>query len=227
MTTHAHSIDASHAIGDIAATLPGATAVFRKFRLNFCCHGSQSLADAARARNIDMGTLVHALQNLDDSAAPSAASRSTHDLIDHILTRYHEGHRHDFPEIIALSRKVEAVHAQHPKAPIGLADLLYQMLGALEVHMKKEEIILFPAMKRAIDRQFNEPISKLRHDHNDQGEQLARIEALTNGFTPPEDACHSWRTLYDATAKLTDDIMTHIHLENNVLFPRFEGQTPS
>lgn len=227
MTRQAKTIDSLHSIGEIAATLPGAAAVFHKYKIRFCCHGDQSLADAARKSDIDLDNLIKALEALDITDDTPALSQSTHELIQHILTRYHEVHRHEFAEMIALSRKVEAVHADHPVAPTGLADLLHQMLGELEVHMKKEEIILFPAMQRSIEGRFNEPISKLRHDHKDQGEQLHQIESLTNDFTPPDDACRSWQALYAGTAKLTEDLMTHIHLENNVLFPRFEGSPRS
>ncbi len=226
-TTHTHLIDGTHSIGEIAANLPGASAVFRKFKMNFCCQGGASLAEAAQHHGVDMDDLTKALHALDESDSPPETSLGTAELIQHILIRYHAVHRDEMVELIALSCKVESVHASHPDVPKGLAELLHQMLGELEVHMKKEEIILFPAMQRSSEGRFNEPISKLRHDHKDQGEQLHQIESLTNDFTPPDDACRSWQALYAGTAKLTEDLMTHIHLENNVLFPRFEGSPRS
>jgi len=125
-------------------------------------------------------------------------------------------------ELVALARKVEAVHANHPQALHGLADLLQQMRGELEVHMKKEELILFPAMRRGAGTRLDAPIARMRHDHDDHGEHLRRLKVLTNDFTPPVEACRSWQALYTGTAKLSEDLMEHVHLENYVLFPRFQ-----
>lgn len=224
-TTHTHLIDGTHSIGEIAANLPGASAVFRKFKMNFCCQGGASLAEAAQQHGVDMDDLTKALHALDESDSPPETSLGTAELIQHILIRYHAVHRDEMVELIALSCKVESVHASHPDVPKGLAELLHQMLGELEVHMKKEEIILFPAMQLNADTRFPAPIAKLRHDHGDQGEYLRQIEALTNCMTPPDDACRAWQALYVGVSKLVDDLMTHVHLENNILFPRFE-KTP-
>ena len=161
------------------------------------------------------------LAALDQSdAAP--ASEETLPLIGHILERYHETHRRELPGLIKLARNVEAVHAEHPHAPKGLADTLRDIIGELELHMKKEKLILFPAMVRRAAGALDEPIGQMRHDRDDQGVHLRRLEAITDGYAPPEGACRSWQALYAGTAKLADDLMEHIHLENNVLFSRFE-----
>ncbi|MBL28256.1 MAG: iron-sulfur cluster repair di-iron protein [Rhodospirillaceae bacterium] len=209
-------------VGELAATLPDATAVFRKFKVNFCCRGDIRLADAARQRGLKASELEEALRALEGSDAPPSLSMGTNELIDHILSRFHEVHRRELTELVALARKVEAVHANHPQAPHGLADLLQQMRGELEVYMKKEELILFPAMRRGAGASLDAPIAQMRHDHNDHGEHLRRLEALTNDFTPPGEACRSWQALYTGTAKLSEDLMEHVHLENYVLFPRFQ-----
>lgn len=212
----------SRTVGAIAAAIPGATAVFRKFKVDFCCHGDIALDQAAQRHGIDAADLERELIALERSSAELPESRESGELIDHILTRYHETHRHELPELIALARKVEAVHADHPYVPHGLADLLGQMLGELEVHMKKEELILFPAMQRGVVGGPGAPIAQMRHDHVDHGEHLMRLEKMTGGFTVPEGACHSWRALYAGAEKYADDLVQHIHLENNVLFRRFE-----
>ena len=121
-----------------------------------------------------------------------------------------------------LSRKVEQVHAGKPGVPAGLADLLQQALGELEVHMRKEELILFPAMRRQGSGPLNGPIAQMREDHVDHGELLERVSELTSGFTVPEGGCGTWRALYAGAAQLKDDLIEHIHIENNILFPRFE-----
>ncbi len=209
-------------VGELAATMPGATAVFRKFRVDFCCHGDTALDEAARQRGIDVDDVERELRALDASSAALPESRETGWLIDHILARYHETHRRELPELIELARKVEAVHTDHRQAPRGLAVLLKQMQGELEVHMKKEELILFPAMRRRSGGGLDAPIAQMRHDHADHGEHLQRMREITNGFAQPEGACRSWQALYIGAAKLADDLTEHIHLENNVLFTRYQ-----
>ncbi len=212
----------SRTVGDIAATLPGATAVFRRFHLDFCCGGDVALEEAARRGGIDVADVERALDTLD-SAADVPTSRASGELIDHILSRYHEVHRRELPELVKLARKVEAVHAGHPHAPRGLAETLVQLLGELEVHMKKEELILFPAMRARAQGGLGTPIEQMRHDHDDHGAHVRQLEAITGHFTLPDGACRSWQALYASAAKFKDDLMEHIHLENNVLFPRYEG----
>lgn len=211
-------------VGEIAATLPGATGIFRKLKLDFCCGGDIALEDAARQRGIDVAEVEQSLAALEGTGAP--APLRTAELIDHILTRYHETHRREVPELVKLAKKVEAVHADHPKAPRGLADILQELLGELEVHMKKEELILFPAMRQRSEGRLDTPIAEMRHDHDDHGEHLRHLESVTDNFNLPEGACRSWQALYAGTAKLTNDLMEHIHLENNVLFPRYEAPRP-
>ncbi len=212
----------SRPIGEIAADLPGATAIFRKFKLDFCCSGDVALADAAKSRGVNLEAVEHELEELSASGQSVAIPHETPVLIDHILERYHETHRRELPELVELARKVEKVHAEHPQAPHGLGDLLQQIIGELEVHMKKEELILFPAMRRQPTGVFDAPISQMRHDHDDHGAHLQKLETITNGLELPDGACRSWQALYAGTGKFIDDLMEHVHLENNVLFPRFE-----
>ena len=210
-------------VGDIAATLPGATAVFRKYKIDFCCNGDLTLDSAAQRRGVDSDALEQALEALASGTGGTAASAamSSDELIDHIQTCYHEAHRRALPELIALSRKVEAVHREHPKVPAGLSDALRQMQSELEEHMAKEETVLFPAMRQSAKENVAITTADFRHEHDDQGTQLRLLESLTDDFTLPEGACRSWQALYVGTAQLAEDLMEHIHLENNILFPRF------
>jgi len=210
-------------VGDIAATLPGATAVFRKYKIDFCCNGDLTLDSAAQRRGVDPDALEQALEALASGTGGTAASAamSSDELIDHIQTCYHEAHRRALPELIALSRKVEAVHREHPKVPAGLSDALRQMQSELEEHMAKEETVLFPAMRQSAKENVAITTAAFRHEHDDQGTQLRLLESLTDDFTLPEGACRSWQALYVGTAQLAEDLMEHIHLENNILFPRF------
>jgi len=212
----------SSTVGEIAANLPGATAVFRRFGMDFCCKGNVALADSARERGIALADVERALAALDN-AAPSAAPQESAALVDHIVSRYHDTHRRELPELIQLARKVEKVHAKRSDVPRGLADLLERMSIELQQHMAKEELILFPAMKQSMAAGLDMPIARMRHEHDDHGAHLRELDRLTNSITVPADACRTWQALYAGLAKLTDDLMEHIHLENNILFPRFSA----
>lgn len=210
-------------VGEIAANLAGATGVFRSFRIDFCCHGNVPLGEAAAARGVDPQAVEAALRELDGTR-PSDLPADTAELIDHILERYHQTHRRQLPELIQLSRRVEQVHAGKAGVPAGLADILQQALGELEVHMRKEELMIFPAMRRMdVARPLDGPTAMLRDDHSDQGAMLEQITAITNDFAVPADACATWRALYAGAAEFKHDLIEHIHIENNILFPRFES----
>lgn len=207
-------------VGEIAANLPGATVVFRRFGLDFCCQGNVALDESARRQGVDLAEVERALAALDGAPDRRSAPVATPALIDHILARYHETHRRELPELVRLARTVEKVHAARADVPRGLADLLARMTSELEQHMAKEEVILFPAMKRG-GLPLDAPIACMRHEHDDHGAHLRQLDTLTNGITLPAGACRTWQALYAGLAKLQDDLMEHIHLENNVLFPRF------
>jgi regulator of cell morphogenesis and NO signaling len=223
-TTPAAAGLAGRTLADIARQLPGAAAVFRRHRLDYCCGGDQSLRAAAAASGADPRDIERELGALEP--APAEAPEEPLALIDHILTRFHETHRRELPELILLARKVEAAHAQHPQVPQGLAGLLEHIAEAIEEHMQKEERILFPMMRAGGAPMIMGPIEVMEHEHVEHGERLRQLEALTRNHTPPADACTSWHALYAGTRKLVDDVMLHIHLENNVLFPQFGAGRP-
>ncbi len=220
MTTATESpVHADQSLADIARDLPGATVVFRRYKLDFCCGGNQSLREAAAAGGVDAGTIERELGAL--APAEAEAPEAALPLIDHILTRFHETHRRELPELITMARRVEETHAQHPEVPKGLASLLEHIAEAIEEHMQKEEQILFPMMRAGAGGMVAGPIEVMEHEHVEHGERLRQLEAMTHDHTPPADACTTWQALYAGTRKLVDDVMQHIHLENNVLFPQF------
>ncbi len=212
---------AVRSLGDIAASLPGSTAIFRRHKLDFCCGGSESLEKAARQKGLDPASIEAELARL--SPEQDFIPDSVEDLVGYILERYHQVHRQEMPELRTLAIRVERVHADHPAAPAGLADLLARMQGELESHMEKEEQVLFPLMLAGGNPMIVHPIGMMRHEHEEHGEQLKALAALTGDMTPPDGACNSWRALYAGLAKLAEDLTEHIHIENNILFPRFEA----
>lgn len=207
-------------LGNLACLLPGATRVFRQHRLDFCCGGNTRLGDAARQQGLDAEALAQqlaALEGLGDSTdwreAPAAA------LIEHVLERFHERHREQLPELIRLASRVEQVHGNKPDCPRGLAAHLLHMQHELESHMCKEEQVLFPMLQRGVaPGGLQGPITVMRHEHDQHADALAHLAELTNDITPPANACNTWRALYRGLEELRDDLMQHIHLENNILF---------
>ncbi len=222
-TTAADAADrAQQTLGSIAVELPGATAIFRKLKLDFCCHGNISLRQAAEDKNLDLAEILEQLAKLKRPEVPTEEI-SPNALIDHILTRYHDVHRAQLPELIRMALRVETVHKNTPHVPTGLADLLQVMQQELLDHMMKEEQILFPMLKSGGNPFVTQPISMMRAEHIHHGGMLDRLNALTNDATPPAGACNTWRALYSGIAQLNEDLIKHIHLENNVLFPAFEA----
>lgn len=207
------------AIGQIAVDLPGATAIFRRLKLDFCCGGQVSLQEACARKGLDTAAVLTELASLQrDDQAPNAQNPVA--LIDHILTRYHAVHREQLPELIRMARRVETVHRDHPAVPVGLAALLENMEVELLEHMEKEEQMLFPAIENGRDSLIA-PIQVLRDEHTGHGALLEQLANLTQDHTPPPGACNTWRALFAGTAQLTEDLISHIHLENNVLFPSY------
>lgn len=140
----------------------------------------------------------------------------------HIEERFHARHRQQLPALAAMAERVEDVHFGDEAVPEGLSALLRRMIGALEVHMKKEELILFPAIRRGGGPGVAAPIVVMRADHDDHDREIAEIRRLTRDLTLPEGACRTWAALYSGLGEFLTDLDAHIRLENEVLFPPFE-----
>jgi regulator of cell morphogenesis and NO signaling len=213
-------------LGQLARTLPGATQVFHEFQLDFCCGGKHSLREAAAGKGLDAQAIaerLEALRGIESGDGRDWTRVPVDVLIDHILNRYHARLREQVPELIRLARRVEQVHGDRPECPRGLAEHLEAMEQELESHMLKEEQVLFPMLMRGMGGMAGGPIAVMRGEHDQHGEELRRLEALTDGITLPRGACNTWRALYLGLATLREELMEHIHLENNILF---EGLNP-
>ncbi|SDI96287.1 iron-sulfur cluster repair protein YtfE [Billgrantia gudaonensis] len=209
-------------VGRTALTLPGATRVFHAHHIDFCCGGRVTLREAAKRAGLHPDRLIAELEALPANASEehdwSAASND--ELIDHILTRYHDVHRQQLPELTRMARRVEQVHGDRDACPRGLADLLAGIHQEMESHMQKEEQILFPMLRRGQGAQAQGPITVMRHEHDDHGASLEHLMVLTDDIHPPRGACTTWRALYAGLREFREDLMQHIHLENNLLFER-------
>lgn len=163
------------------------------------------------------------IQNrLGETSSARSDCRTPQALISYVLERYHAIHRRELRELYMLARKVEAVHGGHAATPVGLAEFLVAMRGDLEDHMSKEEQVLFPTLLAGGGGCAPFAIRRMRLEHEGHERHLDELSARTNAFTPPEDACGTWRALYAGCAKLHEDLRAHIELENTVLFPMFE-----
>lgn len=210
-------------IGEIAARIPGATAVFRQYDLDFCCAGNRSLDEALMEKKIDRDSLVQALEILaeeggEDAYTPPRDIDDYNALVNFIIERYHETHRRQFPELITLAERVEKVHGAHPLCPAGLTQHLQGMYDELATHMEKEEIVLFPMLCRGEYEMAAQQIAVMMSEHEDHGSALKFISGVTHNYNLPEGACNTWKALYQGLKALEEDLINHIHLENNVLF---------
>ncbi len=215
-------------LGEIARNLPGATRLFRRFRMDFCCGGALSLRDEAARKGVILEEVVSSLRALENSKADGTdwGKATAKELIAHILERYHVRHREQLSELIRLAEKVERVHAEHTDVPAGLASHLMRMAHELEDHMQKEERILFPMLMRGQGQMAGGPISVMESEHIQHGAALEKMLELAHQLQLPEHACNSWRALYLGLGELRDDLMEHIHLENNILFKQESSSPP-
>lgn len=209
-------------LGDLATRWASASRVFLRHGLDFCCNGQQSIAQACSRKGLDAAAVVAELHA--ELAVPGDdigwSDRATPDLVQHILTRYHQGHRDELPRLIRMAAKVEAVHGDKPECPRGLAAFLQRLGEELELHMQKEEQVLFPLLLAGAMQHVVTPIEVMEREHEQHGENLARVRQLAHDFVPPVVACGTWRALYLGLAELEREVMQHIALENHVLFPR-------
>lgn len=211
-------INAQQSLGQLATSIAGATAVFHQYKLDFCCGGQQSLADAAAKRGIDVETIIAQLADLQKkpSNKPDWRKAKPADLAYFILERFHARHRQQLPELVRLARRVEHVHGDHPECPTGLAEHLSHMEQELESHMHKEEQILFPMLCNGFYP--TGPIHVMQHEHVQHGDALAELEKLSHQMELPDGACNTWTALYLGLRELKEDLMEHILLENEILF---------
>jgi len=211
-------------VGQIAAEHPLATRVFARHGIDFCCGGGRPLTEACARRGVDATAVVKEI--VAELAAPDASEvrwdqAPLGDLIDHILATYHVPLSEELPRLEQMARKVTEVHGD--KQPATFKELLPVYLGLkaeLEQHMMKEEHVLFPMIKNGQGSMAGAPISVMQHEHDSAGAALKRLRELTHDYEVPEEACNTWRALWHGLAALEESLHQHIHLENNILFPR-------
>jgi regulator of cell morphogenesis and NO signaling len=207
-------------VGSIVAARPAAARVFERHGIDYCCGGSSQLQQVCDDKQLDIDEIV---QEIDDQTLPPGtpdwASMDLATMCNEIERRWHRPLDTELPRLETLSQKVARVHGNNRPALRELADLYATLKSELTVHMMKEEQVLFP-MIRARGSAPPPPIGVMRHEHDNAGALLRAMRASTDQYTLPESACASYRALFSGLVELERSLHAHIHVENNVLFPR-------
>jgi len=214
------SVTPAQSLAELATRIPAASRVFREAGLDYCCGGKKSLGDACAAKGLDPQALITAIQSQGVPAEPTWDQRPLVALVSHIVERFHLPLRRELPELHAMATKVEQKHGEKASCPRGLAAHLAGIQEAVFSHLDKEEQILFPMIVAGRGAFATGPIQMMEMEHDEHGANLARTRAMTGDFTAPPEACPTWQALYLRLHELEGDLMDHIALENNILFPR-------
>lgn len=206
-------------LAELAARGPAAARVLQRHRLDFSCRGLRSLGEVCAERGLDPTALLAEIAPLPaaDDVRPEALSPQA--LIEFILVRFHDPLREELARLQDMAHAVERLHGARATCPAGLAAHVAEMAVSLTAHLAKEEQILFPILRAGGGPRAHMPIKIMMQEHDDHAANLRRTRALTADLVAPARACGTWRALYDGLRELELDLMRHVHLENNVLFP--------
>jgi regulator of cell morphogenesis and NO signaling len=230
------AISAETTVRDIATNQPAAIRVFERFGIDYCCGGRKPLTQACNELQLSVEQVIEKLEEASDTPASDEISWQTaplNRLIQHIVRKHHTFVRRELPRLRALADKVRARHgAAHPELQ-EIEALFGEVATELSSHMVREEQILFPYIARmehmlaagvAAERPFfgtvDNPVRTMVQEHENAGALLASIRRLSSSFQPPMGACPSYIGLYHGLEEFERDLHLHVHLENNILFPR-------
>lgn len=223
-------------IRDIVAEDFRAAAVFQRHGLDFCCGGARSVVDACQEKGLDASAVLAEIQaacTAAESRAPRFATWDSPTLISYIVGNHHEYVRRAIPTLLAHTAKIASVHGERHPELMEIERLFAGVADEMTSHMFKEERILFPYIQtlHAAAQQKRQappspfgtvgnPIRMMEAEHESAGNAMARIRELSGGYQPPEDACTTYRVSLEELKAFEDDLHAHVHLENNILFPR-------
>jgi regulator of cell morphogenesis and NO signaling len=229
---------ATQTVRELALERPNATRIFEQLRIDYCCGGSRPLAEACAATGVDVETVVRLLEapaeaHEQGDAAMHFQTASLTTLMTYIVDTHHSFTRQEMERLSALLEKVCAVHGQKHPELLEVKLLFQELCSDLTPHMFKEEQVLFPYLERLEAAATNQralppppfgtvrnPVRMMMLEHDTAGDLLQRIRAVSADYTVPADGCPSYQTLYQALVAFEADLHQHIHLENNLLFPR-------
>ncbi|MEO7088098.1 MAG: iron-sulfur cluster repair di-iron protein [Bacteroidia bacterium] len=228
--------DKSKTIGELVASDYRKAEVFRKFGLDFCCGGHKTLKEACAKKKINLSDVEAAIAEVEKSVNARQNDFNSWDLdflADYIVNTHHKYVNESVPMLNEFSTKVARVHGNNHPEIIEIAKHYNAIAGELLMHMPKEESILFPYIKKmATAKRDGTPLSKpsfgsitnpiqmMESEHVSVGESMKKINELSGAYTPPADACSSYKILFAKLKEFEEDLLEHIHLENNILFPK-------
>lgn len=226
-------IDKREAVGMLVAEQPLRAAVFDRFGIDFCCGGKQTLAEACASKMLDPEEVLISLGENDRSAVESSSeiwlNASLSELIDNIQHTHHAYLRTELPRLLELAKKVARVHGAREPKLLQVESVFADLKAEIEAHTDKEDVVLFPYIRSLEEsnqwqvpsfRTVQNPVRCMEADHDQAGAALFQLRELTDNYTPPEGACASWQALLGGLAHLDQDLRTHIHKENSILFPK-------
>jgi len=231
-------VDPSTSVKDLALRIPNATRVFEKAKIDYCCGGSRSLAQACARAGIEVEKICRLLAEEKVKASEGGESSdfqsmSLTELANYIVEKHHVFTQQETVRLVALLEKVCSAHADNHPELLQVQTAFGTLQSDLDQHMFKEEQVLFPYIKQLDAAQFNyqppprppfvtirNPLAVMMLEHDAAGDLLREIRKLSKDFAVPADACLSYETLYAALEEFEVDLHQHIHLENNILFPR-------
>ncbi len=218
-------------IGQLVAEKPARSRVFERWGIDYCCGGKKDLSAVCATKNLDAAAVVLDLETSDSQVQPPCidwTQESLTSLSDHI-EKVHHGYLHEsLPRLSVMTAKVADRHGSKDSRLLELNKVFAAFRSEMEEHTGKEDQILFPAIRSmesageplSLARHIENPIQMMLADHDQAGAALEQMRTLTDGFLPSEDACNTHRAMLDALAELEADTHQHVHLENNILFPR-------
>jgi len=225
-------------VRELAVENPASTRVFEKLGIDYCCGGNRSLREACQSANLQLDEVLRTLEKADQTQRVTQNDRDWQaetlaSVIEHIQNTHHKYTREEITRLGPLFDKVCSVHGTNHRELFEVREIFQGLAQELTSHMKKEEMILFPYVRgmeasasgngpivRAPFGTVQNPISMMEHEHDSAGNALRAMREATNGYSAPAEACVSYQTLYKALANFETDLHQHIHLENNILFPR-------
>jgi len=228
-------------VGELVRERPARSRIFEQLKLDYCCGGKLPLAEACARRGLDVRQVMDHLADFDrrteaeNAAEIDADAMGLTELADHIVRTHHAYLKNELPRLGMMVRKVAAVHGDRHPWMVELSGVFSGFAAELESHMMKEEQILFPLIRQLAGASSGgsgrsgapgapmsvaNPIRVMELEHDDAGAALQRMSELSGGYTPPADACNTFRAMLDGLARLQRDMHQHVHKENNVLFPR-------
>ncbi len=227
---------ATQTVREIALHQPSSIRVFEQFGIDYCCGGRKPLADACAAGNLEMDAVIAALQAAEKRRDPDVenwAGKSLESLSFHIVATHHAYVKRELPRLAQLAQKVVNRHGATMAELSVIAATLTQLDEELTQHLAKEEAVLFPyiaGLEKSVSMgspkphncfgSVANPIAMMTREHDAAGILMAQIHRLSGNFTTPENACPTFHAFYDGLNEFEQDLHQHIHLENNILFPR-------